>query len=173
MLAVAVAVANAACGRGETDDSPEEPASVARSPAFETRPIAGAVVVNDANLPEARWGEDSWELARDGDAPVVADDALTLAVSYSGGCARHDFTLVAESRFRGSDPARLVLSLAHDANGDRCEAYPTESVRFDLAPVRALWERASGRRDGVVRLLLRGAEGADELDLVYTFEASP
>lgn len=167
-------VLNVACGTRATDASPEEPAGIARGSAFESTPLAGAVVVNDADLAVARWGDDPWELARDGDAPVVADDALTLAVSYSGGCARHDFTLVAESRFLESDPVQLVLFVAHNANGDSCEAYPTESYRFDLAPIRALYERAYGSREGVVRLLLRGPDPTRSvLDLTYAFQARP
>ena len=169
---IALCVALNACGTSDQDGLLEQPASIARGAAIEPTPYAGAVVVNDANLPLAHWGDDPWELARGADAPVVADDALTLAVSFSGGCARHDFTLVADSRFEASDPVRLVLFLAHDANGYTCEAYPTESYRFDLTPVRALYERTYGRGEGAVRLLLRGPEPSRAaLDLTYDFPA--
>ena len=166
-------VAIAACGTGSRDVPPEEPDSIARGTAFEPTPLAGAVVINDANLPLAHWGDDPWELASDSDAPVVAADTLTLAASYSGGCEHHDFTLVADNRFEASDPVALVLSMAHDANGDQCEAYLTESYRFDLAPVRALYERTYGRSQGVVRLLLKGPEPPRVVpDLTYDFRAS-
>ena len=157
----------AACHVRELDAVSVEPAGVARGPA------AGTVVVNDADLPVDHWGDDPCELAID-PAPVVADDALTLAVSYSGGCARHDVTLVADSRFSAADPGRLAVRLAHDANGDSCEAYLTETYRFDLAPVRTLYQRTYGRNAGVVRLRLRRPppSGA-HLDLTYAFEAPP
>ena len=35
------------------------------------------------------WGDDVYELATGGDAPRIAEDVLTVTVSYSGGCARH------------------------------------------------------------------------------------
>ena len=166
-------VLSASCCACETGDSRAEPASVTRGSAFEPAPLAGAIVVNDANLPVAHWGNDSYELAR-GATPVIANDTLTLAVSYSGGCKRHDFTLVADSRLQKSDPVRLVMHLAHDANGDTCEAYPTESYRFDLAPVRALWARERGSGKAVVRLLLRAPDSSRSVpDLIYTFQASP
>ena len=172
LLALYIVLA-AACSAGNRNASSQEPVSVAPDSALDPTPLAGAVVVNDANRPAARWGDDRWELAGTA-APVLADDALTLVVSYSGGCARHDFTLVADSRFEASDPPRLVLFLVHDANGDRCEAYPTEAYRFDLAPVRALYERAYGRGGGVVRLLLRGPDPPRTVaDLTYDFQASP
>lgn len=110
----------------------------------------------------------------DGDTPVVPHDTLTLTVSYSGGCVRHDFTLVADSRFEESDPVRLVLFLAHDANGDTCEAYPTDSYRFDLTPVRTLYEQTYGSDEGVIRLLLRRPEPFRRVpELTYVFQASP
>jgi len=105
---------------------------------------------------------------------VVADNALVLAVSYSGGCARHDLTLVADARFSVAEPGRLAVRLAHDANGDRCEAYPTETYRFDLAPVRSLYQRTYGGDEGVVRLHLRRPPPSEgHLDLTYAFEAPP
>ena len=163
-------VLTAACSARESDADPEPPASITRGFLSDPTPLAGAVAVNDANLPLAHWGDDSYALAMDRFPPVIVDDALFLTLSYSGGCARHDFTLVADSRFQGSDPVRLVLFLAHDANGDSCEAYPTESYRFDLTPVRTLYDQAYGSSEGVIRLILRGPEKVPEL--TYTFQPS-
>ena len=168
---VVLIILTAVCSARESDTGPEPPASITRGFLSDPTPLAGAVAVNDANLPVAHWGDDSYELAMDRFPPVIVDDALFLTLSYSGGCARHDFTLVADSRLRGSDPVRLVLFLAHDANGDRCRAYPTESYRFDLAPVRTLYNQAYGSSEGVVRLVLRGPKKV--LELTYAFQASP
>lgn len=164
---LALCILFAACHAREPDSVSVEPAGAAPGP------VPGAVVVNDADLPVDHWGGDPCEIATD-PAPVVADGTLTLAVSYSGGCARHDLTLVAASRFSDPDPGRLAVSLAHDANGDPCEAYPTETYRFDLSPVRTLYERTYGRSAGVVRLRLRRPPPSEgHLELTYGFPASP
>ena len=77
---------------------------------------------------------------------------LTIEVSYSGGCRRHDFTLVISTSFRESDPVQLPAVLAHDATGDTREAYPTESRVFDLALVRSRYRQFYGPRSGKVVL---------------------
>lgn len=164
---LALCIVLAACHAREPATVSAEPAGTAPGPA------AGAVVVNHADLPVDRWGGDPCELATD-PAPAVADDALVLAVSYSGGYARHDLTLVADGRFSEPHPGRLDVQLAHDAHGDRCEAYPTETYRFDLAPIRTLYEQTYGRSAGTVRLRLRRPPPPEgHLDLIYAFEAPP
>ena len=64
------------------------------------------------------WGTDAYTI----NAATLQDDTLTINVSYSGGCETHAFTLVAEERFLESLPVQLRVSLAHNANGDTCEA---------------------------------------------------
>ena len=108
-----------------------------------------------------------------GDDPYVVNSAaidgdwLTLSVSYSGGCRNHVFTLVISESFAESDPVQLPAVLAHDANGDPCEAWPTESLRFDLGPVRTRYLQFYGPGPGKVVLQIRGVSGGD--DLVYEF----
>ena len=117
----------------------------------------------------------SWSptAATGGDDPYEVNSAamdghwLTIEVSYSGGCRRHDFTLVISTSFRESDPVQLPAVLAHDANGDTCEAYPTESRVFDLALVRSRYRQFYGPRPGKVVLRIAGVPGDD---LVYEFD---
>ena len=107
-----------------------------------------------------------------GDDPYVVNSAavdghgLTIEVSYAGGCRRHDFTLVISKTFRESDPVQLTTVLAHDANGDSCEAWITESLVFDLALVRARYQQFYGPGSGKVGLRITGVSGDD---LVYEF----
>ena len=91
---------------------------------------------------------------------------LTLNVSYSGGCKAHNFTLVVTSRvFRESNPAELQAIIAHNANGDTCEAYPTETYHFDLSPLKAHYQKIYQTQEGTLGLRIKGIP---EL-LVYTF----
>ena len=55
-------------------------------------------------------------------AATIEDDTLHINVSYTGGCETHAFTLVAEPMFLESFPVQLRVSIAHNANGDTCEA---------------------------------------------------
>ena len=97
---------------------------------------------------------------------AVAGHRLTIEVSYAGGCRNHAFTLVISTSFGESDPVQLPAVLAHDANGDACEAWLTESHSFDLALVRARYRQFYGPGPGTVVLRIKGVLGDD---LVYEF----
>jgi hypothetical protein len=68
----------------------------------------------------------------------VEGDVLFLKVAYSGGCQYHEFSLWATQGYEKSLPPRHPLRLTHQANGDGCEAYIEEELRFDLAPLRQI-----------------------------------
>jgi hypothetical protein len=88
----------------------------------------------------------------------VTEDTLSVQVSYSGGCAPHYFRLCYEPYFLESEPVQSTLRLQHDAQGDPCEAYPTETREFDLTPLREAWRAAYGGESGTI--ILRLGEGA-------------
>ena len=71
-------------------------------------------------------------------------DTLTDLGVVQWGCRAHVFTLVIAASFVESSPVRLPAVLRHDANGDTCEAFPTESYAFDLALVRARYRAVYG-----------------------------
>ena len=102
------------------------------------------------------------------DSAAVKDDLLTVEVSYSGGCRRHEFTLAAPRPFQMpalSSLVQLAMTLIHDANGDRCEGYPSEQLRFDLRPISRLYRETFNEDSGTVYLRLDGHSGP----LVYRF----
>ena len=150
-------------GCGETR-APGEPTPVSVGRADGTTPApsqAGRVVVAGT---DATLGNDDYVL----NSATITGDTLTVSVSYSGGCRTHVFTLVIAASFVDSSPVQLPAVLRHDANGDRCEAFPTESYAFDLALVRARYRAAYGRGAGRVALQLDGVPGDG---LVYEFTA--
>ena len=154
-LGVLGVAALAACGQGGL----ETPIAVSVDDVPPAGPRAGAVVFSEAPEP---WGQDPLVL---NDA-AIAGDTLKLSLSYAGGCARHVVTLVVSELFLESDPVQLPVSLAHDANGDACEAWLTQEYEFDLAPVRDRYHRAYGDGPGRIVLLLDGAPGGT---LLYVF----
>ena len=152
------------CGQGSDDTVAASPDNV-----VDPSPFIGVVVINDMDMALDHWGSDDYEIETgDGQAPVMEDDTLTLMVSYGGGCEDHDVTLVASDEFLASDPVQLDVALAHDANGDLCEAYLTDTYDFDLTPIKDLYREAYQEDSGTIVLLLEDAAGnVSELD--YTF----
>lgn len=102
--------------------------------------------------PEA-WGTDAYVI----NAATVEDDTLRVNVSYSGGCETHAFTLVAEPMFLESFPVQLRVSIAHNANGDTCEASITEDHVFDLTPIKEVYQKGYRTDEGTIVLRLKGA----------------
>lgn len=136
------------CGEMHTPAEPT-PMSVARTDRTAPAPShAGRVVVAGA---DAGLGDDDYVL----NSATITGDTLALSVSYSGGCRAHEFTLVIAASFVESRPVRLPALLRHHANGDTCEAFPTESYTFDLALVRARYREVYGLGAGRVALPAR------------------
>ena len=167
-----------ACGQGP-DDNPDGKISSMTPADTDDRPLDGLVDIDDdVDTATALRESDPYELDLDIDgdhAPAIENDTLILTISYSGGCASHDFTLVTNGRFMESDPVQLVVALTHNANDDTCEAYPTERYSFDLEPIKTRYQEAYGTDEGSITLHLRhllyplepGEQGVFEL--LYTF----
>jgi len=67
----------------------------------------------------------------------IENDCIEINVSYSGGCEDHNFYLAKIDPWCGTPPIPpTTLELRHNANNDMCEAYLTNSVFFDLTPLR-------------------------------------
>ena len=121
--------------------------------------------VGDANVVVAdgrSWGDDSYVV----NSTALDGHRLTIEVSFAGGCRNHAFTLVIAKSFRESDPVQLPAVLAHEANGDSCEAWLTESHVFDLSLVRTRYSQFCGPGAGRVALHI---EGVPVEPLVYEF----
>jgi len=58
---------------------------------------------------------------------------LSIDVSYSGGCKKHDFTLYGSESLLKIYPPIINLQLHHDNNDDACRQYIQETLIFDLS----------------------------------------
>ena len=119
----------------------------------------GTVFIGDAG---DKFGTDEYTL----NSATITDDTLNISVSYSGGCKDHQFTLVASDTFLESFPVQLHAFIAHNANGDTCEAYPTENYRFNLTPIKTMYQEAYRQEAGTIILRLKDAPDGE---LVYEF----
>ena len=66
-----------------------------------------------------------------------------------------------------SDPVQLDVAIAHDADGDPCEAYPTVAYHFILDPIKARYKASHGAGAGTIVLGLAHAPGGP---LIYEFD---
>lgn len=122
-------------------------------------PSVGKVFIGDA---DRRFGTDKYTL----NSTTINGDTLTINVSYSGGCEKHEMTLVVSESFLESFPVQLPVSLAHNANGDACEAWLTEDHNFDLTPIKTMYQKAYQQEAGTIILRLKDAPNEE---LIYEF----
>ena len=61
-------------------------------------------------------------------------DSLTMSinVSYAGGCEKHQFSLIWPDAIILIYPPNFSVILNHNANGDMCEAWLSETLVIDL-----------------------------------------
>lgn len=114
-----------------------------------------------ANPTRNAWGTDTYVV---NSPPAITGDVLTLNVSYSGGCEAHEFTLITSGVFLESDPVQLQAVLAHNANGDSCEAWITETYHFNVSPLKTRYQKAYRMETGTIVLHIKGIPA-----LAYTF----
>ncbi|MXZ81660.1 MAG: hypothetical protein F4Z15_09995 [Gammaproteobacteria bacterium] len=62
---------------------------------------------------------------------------------------------------------QLRVSLAHNANDDRCEALITEDLHFNLTPIKAAYQKGYQKDEGAIVLRLKDAPPSD---LYYDFQ---
>jgi hypothetical protein len=159
-LSVLVCVIGCQQLNNQMKTGPDDPVSIS---ADDVNPdeifYTGTVFIGDAG---DRFGTDAYAL----NSATITDDMLNISVSYSGGCEDHQFTLVASDTFLESFPVQLPASIAHNANGDTCEAYPTENYRFDLTPIKTMYQKAYQQEAGTIILRLKDAPDGE---LVYEF----
>lgn len=67
----------------------------------------------------------------------VENDILSVIVSYSGGCEKHEFSLGAAFDFMNTDCSPVAnLILGHENNGDTCKKIIRERLDFNLSPLK-------------------------------------
>lgn len=123
----------------------------------------GSVIITDTPA-DSLW-LDSFEL----NAANVDGDILALKLSFSGGCAHHDFALfMTPAAFMESNPVQANLVLNHDSHADPCDAYLTQKVRFDLRPLAELHRQTYGSRDEIIlRIKSHPDDPSDDRSVSY------
>jgi hypothetical protein len=69
---------------------------------------------------------------------------LHVRVQVGGGCKPHRFALVADGALAESNPPYAQFRLAHDGDGDPCDALLTRDLVVDLSPIIPLVQQSGG-----------------------------
>lgn len=128
---------------------------------------------DDHSAQQIIWGQSAYDDASRDPYVInryeINDDILKVEVSFGGGCAAHDFTLIALPGFMESSPVAANVLLSHNANHDVCEAWLTEALRFDLSSLKEEWQETYDQESGAIRILLNHGEELPELEILYEF----
>jgi hypothetical protein len=103
--------------------------------------LSGTVpVVVDFRTDPEDWPADRVEVQE----LSVNDNWVNLRVSFGGGCAVHDFKLVAWGGWMESFPVQVRSFLSHDGKDDPCDAIVFRDLAFDLRPLKKAYEESYG-----------------------------
>lgn len=64
---------------------------------------------------------------------VIKGDSVEITVSYSGGCKTHSFEIIWNETLSETTPPQTGIIILHNANGDMCEAYITDTLSFSIS----------------------------------------
>jgi len=103
------------------------------------------VIITDENIVKLQM--DPFELKN----AEIHGDTLKLEVSYSGGCAEHEFKLyMSPAAFMESYPVQAYLYPVHNAHSDLCDALIITHLKFDLRPIAQFYQQLYGRKDEII-----------------------
>lgn len=82
----------------------------------------------------------------------IDGDTLSVDVSYGGGCEEHEWVLCwPDQSFQESDPVQATLDIWHGIDSDTvCDAYLSETLTFDLAPLKAQYQEGYQTESGTI-----------------------
>ena len=67
---------------------------------------------------------------------LIQNEILEIRLTYSGGCAQHQFTLYTTQQYQKSLPPKLPLFLMHDTGGDACREIKQETLLFNIEDLK-------------------------------------
>lgn len=95
------------------------------------------------------------------ESAVITGNTLLMTITYSGGCADHQFEFIGSPAIQKSMPPIRAVRLVHNANDDACRSVVTRIIEVDLQDI-AYQQRAGSE-------LMLHLEGF-KTKLKYTFE---
>ena len=96
----------------------------------------------------------------------IFQDTIYINVRYSGGCLKHEFYLIFKENFLESDPVQIPCVLYHEDNDDPCDSIVTDTLYFDLTPLKEKWQEEYQGDSGRIILSLENYSR----EILYIFE---
>ena len=86
---------------------------------------------------------------------IVEDNILKLNVSYSGGCKKHQFSLIEKKNLqRAKNIFEVHLQLIHNSNKDNCKKIVTEELFFNLLPLKSKLQKENRDKKDISLVLI-------------------
>lgn len=114
--------------------------------------MADGAVNEVSDMTSPAWPSDPLTIQ----SATITGDVLHATVNFGGGCARHRIALLIGHVFLESHPVQVHARLAHDANGDMCEALLTRTLTFDLTPLKRRYRASYGGGSAAIIINLSG-----------------
>lgn len=86
---------------------------------------------------------------------IIEDNILKLNVSYSGGCKKHQFSLIEKKNLqRAKNIYEVHLQLLHNSNKDNCKKIVTEELFFNLLPLKTKLQKENREQKDIKLVLI-------------------
>ena len=86
---------------------------------------------------------------------IIEDNILKLNVSYSGGCKKHQFSLIEKKNLqRAKNIYEVHLQLLHNSNKDNCKKIVTEELFFNLLPLKTKLQKENREQKDIKLALI-------------------
>jgi hypothetical protein len=82
-------------------------------------------------------------------------DILLFNISYGGGCEEHEFQLISTS-FMESYPIQVNIILSHKGNDDPCDMWITETLTFNILPLKDSYQKSYYEESGIIIMNIDG-----------------
>ena len=145
------------------------PAGLAHAAAELDRLVYGPVpIIVDFDTQPEVWPQDPLGLI----GYSVDGSILALEIEHGGGCADHEYHLVAWGGWMESFPVQVNVLLAHEDNEDPCDGILRRRLLFDLTPLRDAYfppyrDGGPGATTIILRLTVPDGQGPRLIE--YTF----
>ena len=125
-------------------------------------------VILDNGVLFNEWPDDPYDIK----SASIENDSIFMEVQYGGGCKEHIFNLVTNNYFRESYNKTVLtgIFLSHYNNHDDCKALITETLKFDLTPLKESYHNYYPGDPGPLIINLSNSSTGDTfLFLTYNF----
>lgn len=92
------------------------------------------------------------------ESAAVHQDTLMIIASYSGVCELSDFSLISSGVLAKSGPPQMTFYLGNNTKNETCGQITSDTLLFDLRPLKEHYLQWSGGESGVISIRIDGFE---------------